>query len=120
MDYYYTVDEDMFLRIARKLFRGRNVSVRHFRACFGVGPATAAELWRMLRARGELPAVTYKPIHLLWTCILFKGNSTLDYMSLVCGVSVPTFRTKAWHVAHRLSLLAKDIVSLGAYRSVLY
>lgn len=77
------------------LHRGYRLSLRQFKAHFGVSPRVVAAIWKRIDRRDLAPA-EFLPSHLLWTLLFLKLYSCEDVLASLVGTTRLTFRKWVW------------------------
>ena len=92
----------------------RRMSIRRYKAHFGIVPGVCADIWAMINPREEISPYA-KPVHLLWGLMLMKVYSTEEVLSGIAGVTEKTYRKWAWTFIRATSDLSYSVVSSSSY-----
>ncbi|KAL9183038.1 hypothetical protein ACHAXT_004825 [Thalassiosira profunda] len=89
----------------------RRMSIRRYKAHFGIVPGVCADIWAMINPREEISPYA-KPVHLLWGLMLMKVYSTEEVLSGIAGVTEKTYRKWAWTFIRATSDLSYSVIRL--------
>lgn len=94
---FYQLSRSMLVKVKRL----QGVTLRKFKALFGVSPIICSKLWFDILKMDEC----FQPHHLLWGLFFLKCYATEDVCSIIAQSDNKTFRKWTWRIVHCLSKL---------------
>ena len=125
MSFYYDGRASSFLLhglmlVKSPIHSSQTVSLRRFRANFGVSPIVCEKLWYLLiKFEDVAERSRCTPTHLLYALLFLKTYGTEAQLKAVHGRDEKSFRNWTWTMLEHISNLSVEVVSEANRKEIL-